>query len=77
MLLDIPEEILDVVIENTLRRDRMWCREDLARMKEGVNLRIMSLDQNEDIALCEQRLEAYNILMQWYGQPGTFDDDPT
>ena len=61
MLLDIPEEILDVVIENTLRRDRMWCREDLARMKEGVNLRIMSLDLDEDIALCEQRLDAYNV----------------
>lgn len=77
MKIDIPDDFIDDIVVNTLRRDRMWCRQDLEALKSGTNtLPIMSHNREEDIALCEQRLESYNVLMQWYAPPGTWNDDP-
>lgn len=77
MKIDIPDEFIDDIVVNTLRRDRMWCRQDLEALKSGTNtLSIVSHDKEEDIALCEQRLESYNVLMEWYAPPGTWNDDP-
>lgn len=76
MKIYLPDEVVDHIVEATLRRDRMWCREDLQKLKDGVKLNICSLDIDEDTLLCQQRLDAYDELMRWYGQPGTFDDDP-
>ena len=76
MKIYLPDEVVDHIVESTLRRDRMWCREDLEKLKSGTALGIHSIDIDEDILLCQKRLDAYNELMKWYGQPGTFDDDP-
>lgn len=65
--LKVDWDALQDAIVSALKQDLSYLKKDLAKVKKTKQGYVWSLDYKEDIAEINKHIEAYNLLIKYYG----------
>jgi hypothetical protein len=65
---ELDYDAVDDIVKQQLRSLRESLKDDLVRRKKDKGLAIFEVDKTTDIALIKEHIEAFNLILRYYGE---------
>lgn len=65
---ELDWDAVDSIVKQELRSLRETLVEDLQKRKKGTGLAIFEVDKTMDVALIKEHIEAFNLILRYYGE---------
>ena len=65
---ELDWDTVDGIVKQELRSLRENLKEDLQKRKKGTGIAIFEVDKTTDIALIKEHIEAFNLILRYYGE---------
>ena len=67
VMVELDWDTIDGIVKQQLHSLRDNLKDDLKRRKEGTGIAIFEVDKTTDIALIKEHVEAFNLILRYYG----------
>jgi hypothetical protein len=67
---ELDYDAVDDIVKQQLRSLRDYLKDDLERRKEDNGMAIFETDKEADIILMKEHIEAFNVILRYYGEKG-------
>jgi hypothetical protein len=67
VMVELDYDVVDDIVKQQLRSLRESLKDDLVRRKEDKGMAIFEHDKTTDIALIKEHVEAFNLILCYYG----------
>ena len=64
---ELDWDAVDDIVRKGLRSLRNNLKDDLKKRKNGTGMAIFESDKTADIALIKEHIEAFNLILRYYG----------
>jgi hypothetical protein len=64
---ELDYDAVDDIVKQQLRSLRDYLKDDLERRKEDNGMAIFEIDKEADIILMKEHIEAFNVILRYYG----------
>jgi len=68
VMVELDWDAVDDIVKQQLRSLRDNLKDDLERRKEDKGIAIFEVDKTTDIALIKEHVEAFNLILRYYGE---------
>jgi hypothetical protein len=68
VMVELDWDAVDDIVKQQLRSLRDNLKDDLKRRKEDKGIAIFEVDKTTDIALIKEHVEAFNLILRYYGE---------
>jgi hypothetical protein len=65
---ELDYDAVDSIVKQELRSLRETLVEDLQKRKKGTGIAIFEVDKTMDVALIKEHIEAFNLILRYYGE---------
>lgn len=65
---ELDYDAVDSIVKQELRSLRETLKEDLQKRKKGTGMAIFEVDKTTDVALIKEHIEAFNLILRYYGE---------
>ena len=67
VMVELDWDAVDDIVKQQLRSLRDYLKDDLERRKEDNGMAIFETDKEADIILIKEHIEAFNVILRYYG----------
>ncbi len=67
-MVELDYDAVDGIVTQELRSARENMKEDLKKRKNDTGMAIFDTDKKTDVALIKEHIEAFNIILRYYGE---------
>jgi hypothetical protein len=68
VMVELDYDAVDDIVKQQLRSLRDNLKDDLALRKKDKGMAIFDTDKTTDIALIKEHVEAFNLILRYYGE---------
>jgi hypothetical protein len=68
VMVELDYDAVDDIVKYQLRSLRDNLKDDLSRRKEDKGMAIFETDKEADIILMKEHIEAFNVVLRYYGE---------
>ncbi len=68
VMVELDWDAVDDIVKQQLRSLRDNLKDDLERRKEDKGIAVFEIDKTTDIALIKEHVEAFNLILRYYGE---------
>lgn len=65
---ELDYDAVDSIVKQELHSLRETLKEDLQKRKKGTGIAIFEVDKTTDVALIKEHIEAFNLILRYYGE---------
>ena len=68
VMVELDYDAVDDIVKQQLRSLRDNLKDDLALRKKDKGMAIFDTDKTTDVALIKEHVEAFNLILRYYGE---------
>jgi hypothetical protein len=65
---ELDWDAVDSIVKQEMLSHRKNLKDDLERRKEDKGIAVFEVDKTTDIALIKEHVEAFNLILRYYGE---------